>query len=120
MATLAVRSWRIALPVLFPLVAAAAAARLRLYPLEGRLTLWTTPFVAIFLVVGARWLLELLPSRLTMRLSPIALPMLVSLPAVMLVRQPPPITNEDARPGLERLAAHAGAGDAVYVVYGAW
>lgn len=120
MAALVMRDRRAALPALFPLAAAFLAATLRLYPLEGRLTLWTTPLVAIFLVIGGKWLLDFLPNRLTSRVSTVALPLLAFVPASMMIREPLPITNEDVRPGLQRLAAATGEGDAVYVFYGAW
>lgn len=120
MIALALLDRRLALPLLLPLAAAALAAILRLFPLEGRLTFWTAPLVAIFLVVGGKWLLDLLPQRLTSRLSPVALPLLALFPAASVFRAPPPITNEDVRPGLQRLAAQVGEGDAVYVFYGAW
>ncbi len=120
MVSLVRRNRDVAIPVLAPLLAALLAATLRLYPLEGRLTLWTTPFIAIFLVLGGMWLLESLPERLTSRVSTVALPLLAFIPASMMFRAPPPITNEDVRPGLQRLADRAGEGDAVYVFYGAW
>jgi hypothetical protein len=120
MTSLALHEQRLAPPLLLPLAAAALAATLRLYPLEGRLTFWTVPLVAIFLVAGGKWLLELLPRHLSIRLTPVALPLLAIFPAASAFAHPPPITNEDVRPGLQRLAAQAGEGDAVYVFYGAW
>lgn len=120
MVSLAVHERRLAFPVLIPIAAAGLAATLRLYPLEGRLAFWTAPLVSIFLVLGGKWLLDVLPRRMTTRLSPVALPLLALFPAAMLVRTPPPITNEDIRPGLQRLAAEVEPQDAIYVFYGAW
>lgn len=120
MLSIAVHQRRLALPILIPLAAAGLAATLRLYPLEGRLSFWTAPLVSIFLVLGSKWLLDLFAPRISSRLSPVALPLLALVPAAMLIRTPPPITNEDVRPGLERLAAEVEPQDAIYVFYGAW
>ena len=111
------REDRVATLLVFaPLLAALAAAAVRLYPLSDRLILFLLP--SFFL--GASAAIDWLRSRAS-TVSPyagIAVVVLLAGSAILpIVHRPPPYWIDDVKPVLLYLQQHRLPGDAVYVYY---
>lgn len=109
--------WTLAVLVV-PIAVSALASAARLFPLEGRVALWTGPSLLIVSAAGIDALTAWLPTRFRV-VAPAAGVIWAGTLALLVAMTPPPYGTQAMRPVLETVPRHAQAGDAFYVYYGA-
>jgi hypothetical protein len=107
---------RTALVLLAPLLAALAAAWLRLYPFSGRLILFLVPVFVLALAAGVEWLRRQAGARAPRLGNALAAALVLTAIAPVALR-PPPYAREDVAPLLAHLRDQRRPGDAIYVYY---
>jgi len=108
---------RFALILLGPVVVTFVASAARLYPFDGRLTLFLGPALVLAAAAGATLVIALAARARVPAWAALAATALVAL--FTLLRHPPVYHHEETRPLFHRLAQRRRPGDAIYVFYGA-
>ena len=108
---------RSALVLLGPIAVTFLASVARLYPFDGRLTLFLGPAFVLAAAASARFVMARL---MRVRVPALATATLLAFPALLaLALHPPVYHHEETRALFEQLALRRQLGDAIYIFYGA-